>query len=46
MRTGFSSWRTRKRLRLDPKTEMFDDRDANALVGREHRKGFELPKII
>ena len=37
--------RTHKRLRIDPKNETFDDAEANKLVGREHRKGFELPKI-
>ena len=30
---------------FDPTTETFDDAAANALVGREHRKGFELPKV-
>ncbi|MBL9150878.1 MAG: Gfo/Idh/MocA family oxidoreductase [Verrucomicrobiales bacterium] len=42
---GNIAWRTGKKLRFDPKTETFDDAEANALVGREHRKGFELPKI-
>jgi hypothetical protein len=42
---GNIAWRTHKRLRIDPKTETFDDAEANKLVGREHRKGFELPKI-
>ena len=42
---GNIAWRTGKKLRLDAKTETFDDREANALIGREHRKGFELPKI-
>ena len=42
---GNIAWRTSKKLRFDPKTETFDDAAANALVGREHRKGFELPKI-
>jgi hypothetical protein len=27
------------------KSETFDDAEANALIGREHRKGFDLPKI-
>lgn len=40
------SWRTGKKLRFDDKTETFDDKDANQFVGREHRKGFELPKIV
>lgn len=42
---GNISWRVGKKLRFDPKTEAFDDEQANQLVGREHRKGFELPKI-
>ena len=42
---GNIAWRTGKKLRFDPKTETFDDREANAMLGREHRKGFELPKI-
>jgi predicted dehydrogenase len=42
---GNIAWRTHKRLRIDPKTETFDDAEANKLVGRAHRKGFELPRI-
>lgn len=42
---GNISWRTGKKLRFDAKTETFDDEEANQYVGREHRKGFELPKI-
>jgi predicted dehydrogenase len=42
---GNIAWRTGKKLRFDPKTETFDSKEANALIGREHRKGFELPKI-
>ncbi|MFV2070828.1 MAG: Gfo/Idh/MocA family protein [Pirellulales bacterium] len=42
---GNISWRTGKKLRFDAKTEMFDDEGANQYVGREHRKGFELPDI-
>lgn len=42
---GNISWRTGKKLRFDPKTETFDDQQANQYVGREHRKGFELPEI-
>ena len=41
---GNIAWRTGKKLRFDAKTETFDDAAANALIGREHRKGFELPK--
>ncbi len=43
---GNIAWRTGKKLRLDPKTESFDDPAANKLLGREHRKGFELPKVV
>ncbi len=42
---GNISWRTGKKLRFDDKTETFDDKEANQYVGREHRKGFELPYI-
>jgi predicted dehydrogenase len=40
---GNISWRTGKKLRFDANTEKFDDAGANQYVGREHRKGFELP---
>jgi len=43
---GNIAWRTGKKLRFDAKTETFDSQEANALIGREHRKGFELPKIV
>ena len=42
---GNISWRTGKKLRLDADTETFDDAEANQYVGREHRKGFELPDV-
>ena len=42
---GNISWRTGKKLRLDAKTETFDDSEANRYIGREHRKGYELPNI-
>ena len=42
---GNISWRTGKKLRFDPSSETFDDAEANKYVGREHRKGFELPVI-
>ena len=29
--------------RFDAKTETFDDKEANQLLGREYRKGFEVP---
>ena len=43
---GNISWRTGKKLRLDSQTETFDDKEANRYLGREHRKGFELPDIV
>ncbi len=43
---GNISWRTGKKLRFDAKTETFNDAEANQLVGREHRKGFELPEVF
>ena len=43
---GNIAWRTGKKLRLNSKTETFDDKEANQYVGREHRKGFELPDIV
>jgi predicted dehydrogenase len=42
---GNISWRTGKKLRFDARTETFDDAEANQYVGREHRKGFELPVV-
>ena len=42
---GNIAWRTGKRLRFDAQNEKFDDAQANELLGREHRSGFELPKL-
>jgi predicted dehydrogenase len=42
---GNVSWRTGKKLRIDPETERFDDAEANRHFGREYRKGFELPSV-
>jgi hypothetical protein len=42
---GHVAWRTGKKLRFDPETETFDEPEANRYLGREHRKGFELPTI-
>jgi predicted dehydrogenase len=40
------SYRTGRRLEFDPKTETFtSDAEANQLLGREYRSGYELPKI-
>jgi hypothetical protein len=42
---GNIAWRTGKKLHFDSQTETFDDPQANQFVGREHRKGFELPTV-
>jgi predicted dehydrogenase len=42
---GNIAWRTGKKLRFDAATEKFDDAEANKLLGREHRKGWELPTV-
>jgi predicted dehydrogenase len=42
---GNISWRTGKKLRWEGQTERFDDEQANEYIGREHRRGFELPDI-
>lgn len=40
------SYRTGRRLVFDPETETFKgDAEANQLLGREYRAGYELPKI-
>jgi len=42
---GNIAYRTGRRLEFDGATETFPhDREANQLLGREYRKGFELPK--
>ena len=42
---GNIAWRTGKKLKFDAATETFDDAEANKLLGREHRKGWELPTV-
>ena len=43
---GNISYRTGRRLEFDAETETFPGDDAaNALLGREYRSGYELPKI-
>jgi predicted dehydrogenase len=42
---GNIAWRTGKKLRFDAKTETFDDAEANKLLGRDYRAGYELPKV-
>jgi predicted dehydrogenase len=41
------SYRVGTRLEVDPKTETFvNNQDANALLTREYRKGFEVPEKV
>ena len=40
-----ASEHTGKTLKFDAKTETTDDAAANKLLGREYRKGFELPAV-
>lgn len=43
---GNISYKTGRRLIFDGETETFPhDKDANALLGREYRKGYELPEV-
>jgi len=43
---GNIAYRTGKRLEFDAKTETFtNDKAANDLLGREYRKGYELPRV-
>lgn len=42
---GNLAFRTGKTLTFDAKTETTDSPEANKLLGREYRKGFELPKV-
>jgi predicted dehydrogenase len=43
---GNIAYRTGKTIYFDAKTETFPDQpEANKLLGREYRKGFELPKV-
>jgi predicted dehydrogenase len=42
---GNIAYRTGKTLRFDAATETTDDAAANQLLGREYRKGFELPTV-
>ena len=43
---GNIAYRTGKRLEFDTKTETFtNDKAANDLLGREYRKGYELPAV-
>jgi predicted dehydrogenase len=42
---GNIAYRTGKTLKFDAKTETTDSAEANKLLGREYRKGFELPSV-
>ncbi len=42
---GNIAYRTGKTLMFDAKTETTDDLAANKLLGRDYRKGFELPTV-
>jgi len=42
---GNIAWRTGRKLRIDPAAETFDDAEANKLIGKEYRKGYELPAV-
>jgi predicted dehydrogenase len=42
---GNLAYRTGKTLKFDAKTETTDDATANKMLGREYRKGFELPTV-
>ncbi|MBY0458764.1 MAG: Gfo/Idh/MocA family oxidoreductase [Gemmataceae bacterium] len=42
---GNLAYRTGRVLTFDSKTETTDSAEANKLLGREYRKGFELPKV-
>ncbi len=42
---GNIAFRTGKMLTFDAKTETTDSPEANKLLGREYRKGFELPAV-
>jgi hypothetical protein len=43
---GNIAYRTGRRLTFDPQTETFPgDDEANRYLGREYRRGYELPKV-
>lgn len=42
---GNIAYRTGKVIHFDPKTETTDSPEANKLLGRNYRKGFELPVV-
>jgi predicted dehydrogenase len=42
---GNIAYRLGRSLEFDPKTERFKDEEANKLLKREYRKGFEVPQL-
>ena len=42
---GNIAYRTGRRLEFDSETETFSDEEANQYLGREYRKGYELPQV-
>ncbi|MGH7945340.1 MAG: hypothetical protein ACREH8_14225 [Opitutaceae bacterium] len=42
---GNIAFRAGRSLEFDPRTERFKDNSLNHYLTREHRKGFEVPKI-
>ena len=42
---GNVAYRLGRSLEFDPKTERFNDKEANKYISREYRKGFEVPKL-
>ena len=42
---GNIAYRLGRSLEFDPKAERFKDEDANKLIKREYRKGFEVPQL-
>lgn len=42
---GNIAYRLGRSLEFNPQTERFKDADANQLVAREYRKGFEAPQL-
>lgn len=42
---GNVAWRVGQTLHFDAKTETFAEKEANRFVGRENRKGYELPVV-
>ena len=44
---GNTAYRLQRSLEFDPKTETFKgDKEANKMLSRQYRKGFEVPKIV